>query len=650
MNNPIQLFRRVYSIIFSASFILISACDNNDPEIGKEIGLTGNKEVYVLADFGNSEISGTITFAEREDNSTLVTISLSGVTTGASYPAHIHSGYAADPGSILISLTNVDGATGKSETEVASLADGTAITYSELIIFNGNINVHKSDSELGVLVAKGDIGAYALSGVETSVPVFSLTSKSIQGDVRFAERVNGETLVAVVLSGTSEGTDHPVHIHANSVAENGGIVISLNNVDGATGLSETNITQLDDGTPVTYDDIVNLNGHLKIHQSETNFSTIVATGDAGQNVLTGKTEEYVISAHSTENISGISVFSERISGATLITMTLQGTSVDINHATHIHLNTALEGGPIDISLTNVNGATGESITNVSEKDNGTPISFDELVAFDGHIIVHPGSGQFTIVAKGDIGQNALTGESEQYTLAPSSADNIAGAALFEERNNGSTLVTITMEGTTSGNNHATHIHKNTSLEGGAIVVSFNNIIGETGISTTNVSSLDDGTPLSYVDLIDFDGYIVVHPSPVQFTIVARGDMGQNVLTGESREYNLDEVNSSGVSGIVLFEERKSGFSIATIQISGTIAGESLPAHIHENSVAEGGSILFTFNEISGNSGQSITNVEQLDNDGGALTYADILDFDGHVIVHAVNRSQIAKGNIGSNNN
>ena len=650
MNNPIRLFRRVSCIIFFISLIQISACNNNDPEIDKEIGLTGNKEVYVLTDIGDSGISGTITFAEREDNSTLITITLSGTSTGASYPAHIHSGYAADPGSILIVLTNVSGTTGKSETAVALLADGTVITYSELILFNGNLNVHKSDSELGVLVAKGDIGAYALSGIETSVPVISLTSESIQGVIRFAERVNGETLITITLSGTSDGMDHPAHIHANSISENGSILISLNNVDGATGLSETNVAQMDNGTPVTYDDIIDLNGHLKIHQSETNFSTIVATGDVGQNVLTGRSEEYMISANTTDNISGVAVFSERISGVTLITMTLQGTSEGINHATHIHLNTVLEGGPIDISLNNVNGVTGESITNVREKDNGTPITYEDLVAFNGHIVVHPGTGQFTIIAKGDIGQNTFTGESKLYTLTPSLADNIGGTALFEERNNGSTLVTLIMEGTTSGNNHATHIHKNTSLEGGSIVVSFNNINGETGISKTNIRTLDDGTPVSYADLINFDGHIVVHPSPLQFTIVARGDIGQNVLTGETTVYNLDEVNSSGVSGIITFAERESGFSIATIQMSGTKSGDSLPAHIHENSVAEGGSILLTFNEVNGETGQSITNVEQMDNDGGEITYADILDIDGHVIVHAVNFSQIAKGNIGSNSN
>jgi len=650
MKNHIELNSMVFRIIFLSSLVLTSACDNNDPEVDIDIGLTGIKEVYVLEDIGDFAINGTITFAERDDNSTLITVSLSGTTVGESYPVHIHSGYAAEPGSILISLTNVDGTTGKSETEVASLADGTIITYSELILFDGNVNVHKSDSELGVLVAKGDIGAYALSGIETSVSVLSLTAESIKGDIRFSERINGETLVLVALSGTSEGMDHPVHIHANSVSESGSIIISLNNVDGATGLSETNVAQMDDGTPVMYNDIISLNGHLKIHQSETNFSTIVATGDVGQNVLTGMTEEYIISAYSLENISGIAVFSERISGATLIIMTLQGTSEGINHATHIHLNTALEGGTIDVSLTNVNGSTGKSITNVSEKDNGTPITYDELVAFDGHIVVHPGTGQFTIIAKGDIGQNALTGESELYTLASSSADNINGTALFEERNNGSTLVTITMEGTTSGNNHATHIHKNTSLEGGTIDVSFNNIIGETGISITNVQFLDDGSPLSYEDLINFDGHITVHPSPVQFTVVANGDIGQNVLTGETKVYNLDEVNSSGVSGIITFAERKSGFSIATIQMSGTKSGDSLPAHIHENSVATGGSILFTFNEVNGDTGQSITNVEQMDNDGDELTYAQILDFDGHVIVHEVNFSQIAKGNIGSNSN
>jgi hypothetical protein len=39
--------------------------------------------------------------------------------------------------------------------------NGTAITYAELIDFNGYVNVHLSSSNLATLIAQGDIGANA---------------------------------------------------------------------------------------------------------------------------------------------------------------------------------------------------------------------------------------------------------------------------------------------------------------------------------------------------------------------------------------------------------------------------------------------------------------------------------------------------------
>ncbi|MCH7515300.1 MAG: CHRD domain-containing protein, partial [Bacteroidetes bacterium] len=132
------------------------------------------------------------------------------------------------------------------------------------------------------------------------------------------------------------------------------------------------------------------------------------------------------------------------------------------------------------------------------------------------------------VAQGDIGQNALTGESVQYTLNSATDPAINGTATFAERSNGTTLVTIALVGTTNGNEHLAHIHMNSATEGGGIVISLNVVDGGTGMSKTSVKELDDMTEISYDEMINFDGYINVHNSESDLgTLIAQGDIGSN---------------------------------------------------------------------------------------------------------------------------
>ena len=108
-----------------------------------------------------------------------------------------------ETGGIVLDLNNVDGATGQSITEVDTLNDGTSVSYSELIDFNGYINVHLSSSDLATLVAQGDIGQNALSGNTTNYTLADVSDPNISGTALFAERANGTTLVTVSLTGTS---------------------------------------------------------------------------------------------------------------------------------------------------------------------------------------------------------------------------------------------------------------------------------------------------------------------------------------------------------------------------------------------------------------------------------------------------------------
>jgi hypothetical protein len=111
----------------------------------------------------------------------------------------------------------------------------------------------------------------------------SISDPSIQGTATFTKESETSTLVRIELEGTEGGDMHPAHIHRNSASDGGGIAIGLNDIAGATGVSETTITQMGDGTAISYEELLNFDGHINVHLSSTSMSTIIARGNIGSN-------------------------------------------------------------------------------------------------------------------------------------------------------------------------------------------------------------------------------------------------------------------------------------------------------------------------------------------------------------------------------
>ena len=122
------------------------------------------------------------------------------------------------------------------------------------------------------------------------------------------------------------------------------------------------------------------------------------------------------------------------------------------------------------------------------------------------------------------------GESKVYELNAVANPDISVTATFMENEDGTTTVEIELQNTPAGGTHPAHIHFNSAEEGGDIGISLNPVDGTTGMSMTQVMSLDgeDGDSISYEGLLEFDGYINVHLSAEQLdVIVAQGDIGSN---------------------------------------------------------------------------------------------------------------------------
>jgi hypothetical protein len=245
--------------------------------------LTSTSKVYNLGSVVVPNISGTASFVKRKNGEALATIQLQNTPDGGMHPGHIHINTAAEGGAIAFTFKPVNGTTGVSKTNVAKLDNGNAFGYDAVLGFDGYINIHLSADNLATLVAQGDIGQNELIGDTKSYVLNTKDVAGINGNATFAKRLNGETLVTLKLNGTTDGGVHPAHIHMNSAAEGGAIAISLNPVNGATGVSKTNVAKFNDDTAVTFDQLLVYNGYINVHLSTSRLATIVAQGNVGSN-------------------------------------------------------------------------------------------------------------------------------------------------------------------------------------------------------------------------------------------------------------------------------------------------------------------------------------------------------------------------------
>jgi hypothetical protein len=245
-----------------------------------------------------------------------------------------------------------------------------------------------------------------LTGDSKTYTLSSVSDPSISGTVKFSERSDNATLVTIDLNGTTAGNSHPAHFHSNSAVETGDIIIELNPVDGATGISETVVKRKKDGSKVTYEDLLELDAYVNVHLSAADLNTLVAQGDVGVNELTNTFATYDLAAVNASGITGTVKFAKRVSGSTLVTVDLDGAGAAGEYPVYIYDNNIANGGPIAIDLTTVNGATGVSYTHVAELNSGTAITYDELANFNGHVLVSASPATPTVyVAQANIGSN-----------------------------------------------------------------------------------------------------------------------------------------------------------------------------------------------------------------------------------------------------
>lgn len=222
----------------------------------------------------------------------------------------------------------------------------------------------------------------------------------VSGKVTFTETSNTTTTIDIALTNAPSGT-HPANLYMYSAVEQGAVVLALNPVD-ASGKSSTSVTSM------SYSQLIAYDGSVKVLKSSTETDVILAQGDIGGNVITTTNKTYTLTTIGVYGVSGTALFEKRENGNTLVTVSLSGAINGEVYPATINLGSiaSVGGGPVVKTLNNVDGTTGKGYTNIRKLDNGTDITYNNWLVYDGYINIHQSPITLSnILCHGNIGSN-----------------------------------------------------------------------------------------------------------------------------------------------------------------------------------------------------------------------------------------------------
>jgi hypothetical protein len=135
------------------------------------------------------------------------------------------------------------------------------------------------------IIAIGDIGGNVITTTHISYPLSTVQGYGIAGTALFEKRMNGNTLVTLTMNGLLPNSFYPASINVGSIGTIGGgdIRKTLQNVDGNTGKSYTNIRSLNSDIAITYDNWLVYVGYINVYHTEAIYSNIISQGNIGAN-------------------------------------------------------------------------------------------------------------------------------------------------------------------------------------------------------------------------------------------------------------------------------------------------------------------------------------------------------------------------------
>lgn len=123
------------------------------------------------------------------------------------------------------------------------------------------------------------------------------------------------------------------------------------------------------------------------------------------------------------------------------------------------------------------------------------------------------------------------------------------------------------------------------------------------------------------------------------------------FTGNETTYDLQSGSAYGVTGTVVFKERRDGKVTAVIQLKGTSGNLKHPVHLHLGDLATADAdIALLLTPVDANTGRSETTFNML-SDESAITYPQLIQLAASVKIHLGEVGEarnviLAAGNIG----
>lgn len=196
---------------------------------------------------GSNQISGTAKFTEvLNADSVQVAIQLQGVSQDGSYPVYIRQGTSIENGPVAYRLGFVDG---RSPTLTAVIP----LSFSNLIKYNGSIDIYRNPNDTVTIVAQSEIGA---NEVYKSYKMTNPLNGDQNGQFRVYQRTGGAYLVIQIDTSVAHtgGLSHPARVYKSDGTRD----FDLTDVSAVTGVSATNLTDH------SFDELTHYTGMIKV--------------------------------------------------------------------------------------------------------------------------------------------------------------------------------------------------------------------------------------------------------------------------------------------------------------------------------------------------------------------------------------------------
>lgn len=247
-------------LIAGIALFSLSACQKNDSSPNPRT------KTYTIQTYPGFDVKGTATFTEiLNTDSVKLDVKLQGssVTNVSLFPVLIREGTSLENGPLKFEIGNLDGSVGTLEKDLN-------ISFSDLLNFDGSLDVYRNTTDTNSVIAQGEIGA---NEVFTSYNMYDpLNTTQMNGQFRIYKRSTGAYLVVGLdtsLLNTNDVIDsHPARVYKADGTRD----FDLSDVSGTSGISSTNITDH------TYDDLIHYDGSIKVLLSQDIQDVTISQG------------------------------------------------------------------------------------------------------------------------------------------------------------------------------------------------------------------------------------------------------------------------------------------------------------------------------------------------------------------------------------